>query len=85
MNIAVVGMGIIGGSFCKAFKKYTHHYIIGINRTQSTLQQAFDCGAIDEKVQKKALVKLMLLLWRCIPRQRLITLKNTEATLKAVA
>ena len=55
MNIAVVGMGIIGGSFCKAFKKYTDHYIIGINRTQSTLQQAFDCGAIDEMGNEESL------------------------------
>ena len=23
MNIAVIGLGIIGGSFCKAIKKYT--------------------------------------------------------------
>ena len=40
MNIAVIGLGIIGGSFCKAFKKYTNHHIIGINRTQSTAQKA---------------------------------------------
>ena len=48
MKIAVIGMGIIGGSFCKALKKYTDHYIIGLNRTQSTLARAFDDGVIDE-------------------------------------
>lgn len=48
MNIAVIGLGIIGGSFCKAFKKYTNHHIIGINRTQSTAQKALEVGAIDE-------------------------------------
>ena len=48
MNIAVVGLGIIGGSFCKAFKKYTNHYIIGINRTAETAQKALEVGAIDE-------------------------------------
>ncbi len=48
MKIAVVGLGIIGGSFCKALKKYTDHYVIGINRTHSTLETALHDGAIDE-------------------------------------
>ena len=48
MNIAVVGMGIIGGSFCKAFKKYTDHYVIGINRSPLPLEKAYNCGAIDK-------------------------------------
>lgn len=48
MKIAVVGLGIIGGSFCKAIKKYTDHYVIGFNRTRSTLERALSDGAIDE-------------------------------------
>ena len=48
MNIAIIGLGIIGGSFCKAFKKHTDHHIIGINRTQSVANQALLEGAIDE-------------------------------------
>jgi prephenate dehydrogenase len=48
MRIAVVGIGIIGGSFCKAIKKNTPHYVIGINRTRSTLEKAMADGAIDE-------------------------------------
>lgn len=48
MNIAVVGMGIIGGSYCKAIKKYTNHYVIGINRSPLPLEKAFACGAIDK-------------------------------------
>ncbi len=48
MNIAVVGLGIIGGSFAKALKKYTDHHIIGINRTQSVLEIALEEKAIDE-------------------------------------
>lgn len=48
MKIAVVGLGIIGGSMAMAIKKYTDHYVIGINRTKSTLDQALESGAIDE-------------------------------------
>ena len=55
MKIAVVGMGIIGGSFSKALKKYTNHYIIGINRTQSVLKRAFEEKAIDEIGDERSL------------------------------
>ena len=48
MKIAVVGLGIIGGSFAKALKKNTKHYVIGLNRTQSVLENALADNAIDE-------------------------------------
>ena len=48
MKIAIVGLGIIGGSMAMAIKKYTKHYVIGINRTSSTLEKALEMGAIDE-------------------------------------
>lgn len=48
MKIAVVGLGIIGGSYCKAIKKYTNHYVVGINRSPLPLEKALNCGAIDE-------------------------------------
>lgn len=68
MNIAVIGMGIIGGSFCKALKKYTNHYVIGINRTQSTLQEAYDCGAIDEMGNEKSLEKADVIIMGVYPQ-----------------
>lgn len=48
MNIVIAGLGIIGGSFAKAIKKYTGHRVIGINRSTAPLQKALRCGAIDE-------------------------------------
>ena len=47
MKIAVIGLGIIGGSFCKAFKKHTDHTVIGINRTPAVAEQALKDGSID--------------------------------------
>ena len=32
-TIAIVGLGLIGGSFARAFKKYTDYTVIGFNRT----------------------------------------------------
>ena len=48
MNIVISGLGIIGGSFAKAIRKYTDHYIIGINRSPAPLEAALEQGAIDE-------------------------------------
>ncbi len=48
MNIAIVGLGIIGGSLAKAFTSYTEHRVIGINRTEEVTERALKEGAIHE-------------------------------------
>ena len=47
MIIAVVGMGLIGGSFCRALKQYTSHTVLGYTRNQKTVAFARSVGAID--------------------------------------
>lgn len=47
MIITVVGLGLIGGSICKAIQKYTDHEVLGYGRNRATLQRALDCHAID--------------------------------------
>ena len=68
MNIAVIGLGIIGGSFCKAIKKYTDHYVIGINRTPETAQKALAVGAIDEIGTQESLGKADLVILAMYPQ-----------------
>ena len=68
MNIAVIGLGIIGGSFCKAIKKYTDHYVIGINRTPETAQKALEVGAIDEVGTYESLGKADLVILAMYPQ-----------------
>lgn len=48
MKIVVVGMGIIGGSYAKALKKYTDHTVVGINRSPAPLAKALNAKAIDK-------------------------------------
>lgn len=55
MNIAVVGLGLIGGSFCKALKKNTFHRILGIDTNKETIAKALECGAIDEEITPEQL------------------------------
>ncbi len=50
MNIAVVGLGLIGGSICKALKANTFYHIMGIDNDQSVIKKALDAGAIDEEI-----------------------------------
>ena len=47
MNIAVVGMGLIGGSICRALKHYTNHRVLGQTRNPKTVEFAISVGAID--------------------------------------
>lgn len=47
-NIAIIGMGLIGGSLAKAFKKHTNHTIWGYNRTEKTAQTALEDKSIDK-------------------------------------
>lgn len=47
MNILVVGLGLIGGSVCKAIKKYTDHTVIGYDLNMEVENAALDDGSID--------------------------------------
>ncbi len=47
MKILVVGLGLIGGSICKALKKYTSHTVIGLNRNKEIERQALEDKSID--------------------------------------
>lgn len=47
MTIAVVGMGLIGGSLCRAFKQYTSHRVLGRTRNAETVAFALSVDAID--------------------------------------
>ena len=48
MKILVVGLGLIGGSFCKALKKYTHHTVTGCDRNHDIEFAALRDVAIDD-------------------------------------
>ena len=55
MNIAIIGLGLIGGSIAKALKENTVHTVIGFDRDESTLHDALSCGAIDRMGSTSAL------------------------------
>lgn len=50
MKIGVVGMGLIGGSLCRAFQQYTPHEVLGTTRNHKTVEFALSVGAIDKEL-----------------------------------
>lgn len=55
MKIAVVGLGLIGGSIAKTLKKNTTHSVYAINRSQQTLKTALSEEAIDGAITAEEL------------------------------
>lgn len=48
MNIVIVGLGVIGGSYAKALKNAGYKNVIGIDKNQETLKKAVQLNLINE-------------------------------------
>ena len=55
MKIAVIGLGLIGGSIAKAIKEQTDHTVLGADIVQSVLLRAKLTEAIDEELTEESL------------------------------
>lgn len=62
MRVAIVGLGLIGGSFAKAFKKYTDSTVLGADASRQVLDKAHLVGAIDGEFMLDAAPECDLLL-----------------------
>lgn len=78
MNIAVVGLGLIGGSFCKALKKHTFHHIMGIDTNKETIKKALEIGAIDEEITPERLSEANLTII-CLYPEAIVDFVKTNA------
>ena len=82
MNIAVVGLGLIGGSFCKALKKHTFHHIMGIDRSKETIAKALEYGAIDEEITPDRLCEANLTIICLYPKAIVDFVKENAGNFK---
>ena len=55
MQIAIIGLGLIGGSLSRTIKLHTEHTVYGCDIDPQTIQQAFLMGAIDAELTDSAL------------------------------
>ncbi len=68
MNIAVVGMGLIGGSFAKAIKEKTAHTVFGTDADTQVLAKARLVGAIDDILDSEKLATCELVIIALYPQ-----------------
>ena len=52
MEIAVIGLGLIGGSIAKAAKKNTPHTVLGYDTDEQVLYKARLLDAIDAELRR---------------------------------
>lgn len=55
MKILVVGLGLIGGSYCKAISTYTSHEVYGLDLNSDVIESAKECGCIKDGVNEENL------------------------------
>ncbi len=63
----VVGLGLIGGSMCRALKKYGEREITGFDLSEKVMKEAYDAGAIDHIGDEAALQRIELLFLALYP------------------
>lgn len=69
MKIAIVGLGLIGGSLCKAFSAKTSHKCYGIDTDLITIQAAIHDGAILKAISTEELLEMDLTIVCLHPKQ----------------
>jgi len=62
MNIAVIGLGLIGGSLAKSIKARTSHTVYGCDINEETMMLARLCGAIDGELNEETLPQCDIIL-----------------------
>jgi len=68
MKIGVVGLGLIGGSFCKAIKTKTSHICVGMDTNPEVICKAIREGVIDGELTTDALNDCDILIVSLYPK-----------------
>ena len=79
MKIGIVGLGLIGGSIAKAYKKNSEAIVIGYDKDESVLDFAVMSGAVDEKLNDDNIKSCDLIITAIYPKATLEFLNNKGA------
>lgn len=85
MNIAVVGLGLIGGSLAKAFKTNTSHTVYGYDISEPVLLKAHLLSAIDVTLTPENLGECDVVIIALYPHDTVSYLRQNAANLKPEA
>lgn len=81
MNIGIVGLGTIGGSFAKAIKTYTDHQVYGADANEDTVAFARFTDSIDGVLDEDTLGTCDLLLLALYPEATVEYLQSVSSRL----
>lgn len=67
-TIAIIGLGLIGGSMAKALKQKTPHMVLGMDKDPEVCRKALQDGAVDEIITTEQLERADVVLLALFPR-----------------
>ena len=82
MNVGVVGLGLIGGSLAKSFKRYTTHNILGMDIDHVVVAAAELLGVVDEELTFENLDMCDIVIMATYPRTTVEFLENNASRIK---
>ena len=83
MNIAIIGLGLIGGSLAKAIKLHTGHKVYAADKNSDVLSAAVDCGAVDAIISDTKQLGIMDVVIVCLyPGDTVDYVKNNAGNFK---
>lgn len=85
MNIGIIGLGLIGGSFAKSIKARTAHRVWGADIDHETMTLARLCGAIDAPLCKENIKNCDLILVALCPEAAIAWVKEHSGEIAADA
>ena len=68
MTVGIIGLGLIGGSLAKAFKKHTDHRVLGYDLDKAVTQYAQLTDMVDGIVDAESISQCELILLAVYPR-----------------
>lgn len=68
MIVGIVGLGLIGGSFAKAYSDNDEHKVLAFNRSKQVIEDAYEVKAIDGELDEKNIKDCDLILLCLYPK-----------------
>lgn len=76
MTVGIVGLGLIGGSFAKAYSDNAEHRVLAYNRSKQVIQDAYEEKAIDGELTENNIGECDLILLCLYPKLCIKYLEN---------
>lgn len=76
MTVGIVGLGLIGGSFAKAYSDNDEHRVYAYDINPQVMQDAYDMGIVEDELNETTIPSCDLILLALYPQASVEYLKN---------